>query len=66
MTFAEMVAAIERVEKSRQLLICPVGEKEKLEALILRYDLAGLWEVHESRHCPEDTVYLLKPPPDRI
>lgn len=63
MTFTEMVAAIDRLEKSRQILICPVGEKEKLEALVQRYDLAGLWTVQESQRCPADTVYLIKPPP---
>lgn len=63
MTFEELAGAVQRLRDLEQVLVCPVGEREKIETLLLRYDVLGLWTVSESPHCPADTLYLITPPP---
>jgi hypothetical protein len=57
-----VVRAMQTLDASRHMVICEVGQKEKVETLLLRYDLAGLWTVGESKHCPAGQLLLIKMP----
>lgn len=60
--WSELVEAMRTMEASRMVLICAIGEKERVEALLLRYDLSEVWEIRESRHCEADKVFFVRNP----
>lgn len=62
MTFEELATAMRTVDESRRVIVCPVGESLKINALVTRYDLDGLWRVHESAMCPDGKVILINEP----
>lgn len=61
-TLEEVADALRTVDECRRVVVCPVGDRLKIEALVLRYGMDHLWRVEESRHCPAGTFLLINDP----
>lgn len=59
MTLEDLADAIRDHESRRKIVICGVGMKLKIEALVLRYGMDHMWTVQESRHCTGNVLYLV-------
>jgi hypothetical protein len=65
MTFEELADLMRDVDRSRRIVVCPVGLGLKVETLVLRHNMDHLWRVQESRQC-ENKILLINEPNVRL
>jgi hypothetical protein len=57
-TLGELAVALRAVDRSRKIVICPVGLGLNVESLVLRYGMDHLWTVRESARCGDKILLI--------
>lgn len=64
--FEALVEALRVMDSIKRTVVCEIGKRLQVEALITRYDMDQWWTVHESAFCPAGKLILINHPPSLI